>query len=82
MAYKLQNLINDSQKEDKFLVILGKGHCEYGFGVPERVNVTNKCIISIRNKSEYEVDEFDETESEEQFEEFLEKLPADYVYFY
>ena len=82
MAYKLQNLINDSQKEDKFLVILGKENCEYGFRVPVRVNVTNKCIISIRNKSEYEVDEFDETESEEKFEEFQEKLPADYVYFY
>ena len=40
------------------------------FGVQEGVNVTNKCIIFIRNKSEYEVDEFDETESEEKFEEF------------
>lgn len=26
----------------KILVLMGKGHCEFGFGVPERVLNTNK----------------------------------------
>jgi hypothetical protein len=52
------------------------------FGVSERLNITNKCIISIRNKSKYEVEEFDEINREEKFEEFLGKLPFDYLYFY
>jgi uncharacterized iron-regulated protein len=37
MANKIVKTLNEGNKDDKILVLMGKGHCEYGFGVPERV---------------------------------------------
>jgi hypothetical protein len=44
---------------------LGRGHCEYGFGVPERLKSLliiideNWIIITTRNACEYDLDEDD-----------------------
>lgn len=65
------------------MVILGSGHCEYGFGVPQYLQEKNSCIISVRNKEDYDgVDEFDESTTDELFEFEYNKLPADYIFFY
>lgn len=36
MANRIVQNLEEIEKK-KILVLLGKGHCEYGFGVPERV---------------------------------------------
>lgn len=65
------------------MVICGSGHCEYGFGVPERVDVKNSCLISVRFKGEYEgTDEYDESTSDEMFEFRKDKAPADFIFFF
>jgi len=56
-------VVTELQQSDtnRFLVICGSGHCEYRFGVPERVDKTNvismdeTCIISTRHMDHYEI---------------------------
>jgi len=35
MAYTIEKAL---KQFEKIVVVLGMGHCEYGYGVPERVN--------------------------------------------
>ncbi len=61
MAYHIVKNILKSKNNDKFLIIMGKGHCEYGFGVPERVfdhlpNVQD-IILSVRDSKDYDMDD-------------------------
>jgi len=51
-----------ASEKNKLLVICGAGHCEYRFGVPERVDAANiipkekTCVISTRHVDHYEID--------------------------
>ena len=61
MAYHIVKNLLKSKEHDKFLVIMGKGHCEYGFGVPERVvdHISNvqDIILSVRDSNDYDMDD-------------------------
>lgn len=77
--------------EDKFIAICGSGHCEYGFGVPERVNASGvigkeeTLTVTVRNGDSYPWDQADE-EFSENFEAFQDDqnllLPGDFIFFY
>lgn len=65
---------------------MGKGHCEYGFGVPERVLAQKKgelrsCIVSTR-EWEKKVEIGGENEKFEFLKDLGNEIPADFVYFY
>jgi len=57
-------VIKEARASDrnKLLVICGAGHCEYRFGVPERVDAANviakeqSCVISTRHVDHYDID--------------------------
>ena len=59
---------------------MGRGHCEYGFVVPERLKSQDFIVITTRNEDEYDLNE--EEPDTEPFENLGEKLPGRYVYFY
>lgn len=78
MSHKVHSLVSCSPFQ-KHLVILGLGHMEYGFGVPERTG-SPSITITVRDMDEYELGE--DWEGEDRFEEVGGKVPADYVVFY
>ena len=55
-----KHLKASKSKDDKFVVIAGSGHLEYGFGVPERldsvVSKNDTCSITARQLEENEGD--------------------------
>ncbi|TRY72743.1 hypothetical protein TCAL_00189 [Tigriopus californicus] len=77
--------------EDKFIAICGSGHCEYGFGVPERVESSGvigkdeTLTVTVRDGDSYPKDENDATFSKN-FESYQEDqhclLPGDFIFFY
>ena len=76
-------------KDDKFLVIAGSGHLEYGFGIPERLddvlNRKDTCSITAR-----QLQETSETPDETQLRDALiveqfgpnNQIPSDLVFLY
>jgi len=82
----------------KFLIICGSGHCDYRFGVPERVDAAKiipkeeTCLISSRNIHHYDIvwDSNGDTDTSpssvvgpfEKVEAFENPFPADIIYFY
>ena len=56
MAHSIEKAL---KTYDRVVVVLGLGHCEYGYGVPERVDEESQIIITTRSKEEYDVDEDD-----------------------
>jgi len=61
MAHIVIKEVQASEK-NRILVICGAGHCEYRFGVPERVDAAavmpkdQSCVISTRHVDHYEID--------------------------
>ena len=91
MAAVVAKHLNDPQTEhDKFLVICGSGHLEYGFGIPERLeSVVSKgdtCSITARQLEEtsHDIPGAMELRDELIVEDFgpNNKFPSDLVFLY
>jgi len=100
MAHNIVREFRNRNTDDmfKFLIICGSGHCDYRFGVPERVDAAKiipkeeTCLISSRNIHHYDIawDNSGETQSSpssdvcsfEKVEAFENPFPADIIYFY
>lgn len=85
----IEQIKKRASEDDTYLVIMGKGHCEYGFGVPERVLSSLQklslnlptAIVTTREEEAYSK-EVDPTEKFEFLEKFGQEFPGDFVYFY
>lgn len=55
LAFTIDEKVRESKGEVLVLVVTGSGHCEYGFGAPERLRMTDKeqaCIITCKSNEE------------------------------
>lgn len=44
MAYKVNELLKNSEADTTFYLICGSGHMQYGYGVPERIWAENAAL--------------------------------------
>merc|ERR1719334_1253265 len=81
MASTVRTGLSVAGPDDKFLVIAGSGHLDYGLGVPERVNMfgelsqEEECIITVRDEDQM----LGGVQSVDRFEK---KFPGDFIFIY
>ena len=83
-----KHLHQPDTKDDKFLVICGAGHSDYGFGVPERLEAVidkeNTCSITVRDAIDYQIEKPEILRDALIVENFgpKNKYPSDLVFLY